>query len=287
LSWLLAHAYAKNHSHVNPPSNDIGQLEIDFQQIKAIAKTQQEMMVLYRKECYTRLIRYGAVLTRNRGLDTEEIIRDFLPDGYDVIHTHFGRYEDLKTDNTTNKNTDQLGYTNSPVFPHTDQPFIETPPGLQMLHCINPAEYGGDNYLVDAKQAVAYLKSIDPHAYQLLTTVPVKFHRKQKNFESVTKYPLIEMIGDDFHQIRYSYFTYAPFILPFEWMEDWYHAYNKFASIVRDRQNQYYFRLNTGDYLLYNNYIMLHARDGFSGSRHLRGIYYDHKTVFKKLTEDH
>jgi len=191
----------------------------------------------------------------------------------------------LKTDNTTNKNIDQLGYTNASVYPHTDQPFIENPPGLQMLHCITPADQGGENSLVDAKQAVMYLKSIDPHAYNLLTTVPVKFHRKQKNFESVTKYPLIQMVGEDFQQIRYSYFTYAPFSVPFEWMEDWYRAYNTFAKIVRDRNFQYFFRLNSGDYLLYNNFTMLHARETFYGNRHVRGIYYDHKAVFQKLKE--
>jgi hypothetical protein len=54
---------------------------------------------------------------------------DFLPAGASVIETHFGRIEDLRTDNTTNKNTDQLGYTDAPVNLHTDQPFIADPPG--------------------------------------------------------------------------------------------------------------------------------------------------------------
>jgi len=29
--------------------------------------------------------------------------------GYRLWESHFGRYEDLRTDNTTNKNTDQVG----------------------------------------------------------------------------------------------------------------------------------------------------------------------------------
>ena len=45
--------------------------------------------------------------------------------------SHFGDIEDLRTDNTTNKNNDQLGYTNAAVELHTDQPFIADPPHFQ------------------------------------------------------------------------------------------------------------------------------------------------------------
>ena len=56
--------------------------------------------------------------------------KDFLPCGASVVETHFGRIEDLRTDNTTNKNNDQLGYTDAAINLHTDQPFITDPPGL-------------------------------------------------------------------------------------------------------------------------------------------------------------
>jgi hypothetical protein len=56
--------------------------------------------------------------------------KDFLPCGASVVETHFGRIEDLRTDNTTNKNNDQLGYTDAAINLHTDQPFIADPPGI-------------------------------------------------------------------------------------------------------------------------------------------------------------
>ena len=37
----------------------------------------------------------------------------------------------------------------------------------------------------------------------------------------------------------------------------------------------YRFLLNAGDYLLYDNHRMLHARTAFRGARWLRGIYFD------------
>ena len=50
-----------------------------------------------------------------------------------MVPTHFGRYEDLRTDNTTNANTDQLGYTNAAVDLHSDQTFLAAPPRFQCV----------------------------------------------------------------------------------------------------------------------------------------------------------
>ncbi len=92
-----------------------------------------------------------------------------------------------------------------------------------MLHCIQHAETGGENFIVDARQAVNYLRSIDEHSYHMLTKTKIKFHRKQKNFESVQERPIIELdeMGN-FVKIRYSYFTMAPYKAPFNQMEAWY-----------------------------------------------------------------
>lgn len=40
------------------------------------------------------------------------------------------------TNNTTNRNTDQLGYTDAAVDFHTDLPFIPEPPGTAFNHFI-------------------------------------------------------------------------------------------------------------------------------------------------------
>jgi len=83
--------------------------------------------------------------------------------------------------------------------------------------------------------------------------------------------------------VRYSYFTMAPQRVAFEEMENWYRSYNKFAQIVRDPAHQYRFTLGAGDFVLYDNFRMLHARTGFTGPRHLRGVYFNHVDVWKKL----
>jgi len=100
----------------------------------------------------------------------------------------------------------------------------------------------------------------------------VRFHRKQRAFERVVVAPIIDEPGGVF-RVRSSYFTIAPFQLPFAQMEAWYAAYDAFVRLVRT--HAYRFRLEPGDYLLYDNHRVLHGRTAFSGPRWVRGVYFD------------
>jgi gamma-butyrobetaine dioxygenase len=158
---------------------------------------------------------------------------------------------------------------------------------MQLLQCIRRADTGGANYLVNAIHAALHLRDINPHAYFLLTTVPVNFHRKQKQFQSVHTAPIIRVNADRIEQIRHSYFTLAPFQLPFWLTKAFYNAYREYASILYDQQLQYRVGLEQGDFVLYDNFKMLHAREAFTGPRHMRGVYFRQVDVWKKLEKYH
>ncbi len=271
MGWLEEHAYARDRTAVEIP-NDVTQLTDDDHGAPLVERVQRAI---------ANVAAHGAaVVRRDRSVstpaenETESLIEGFAAAGLRVIGTHFGRIEDLRTDNATNANTDQLGYTDAPIELHTDQPFLETPPRMQLLQCIRPADVGGDSYLVDAMTAARHLRSVDAAAYELLRTTPVRFHRKQKGFEKILDAPLLAGDGAAF-QVRWSYFTLAPYRLSFERMEAWYRAHDRFARLVRDVRNQYRFGLAAGDFVLYDNYRMMHARTSFRGARWLRGVYFD------------
>lgn len=131
--------------------------------------------------------------------------------------------------------------------------------------------------MADALAASRYLGSFDSHALHLLQTVPVRFHRKQKAFEAIVDSPVLSKKGDTF-LVRSSYFTLSPFQLPFAEMDASYDAYTKFSRLVRDPRHNVEFRLNSGDFVFYDNWRMLHARSTFRGARWMRGIYFDRET---------
>ena len=265
LDWLRRHRYAEDE----PPAvdgGDLGHIQVDY------GDCANDPVTVCRQYLKDR----GAILVRGCPLGPETLVERFTGRGFGVRSTHFGYIEDLRTDNTTNKNTDQLGYTNAAVELHTDQPFIDDPPRYQLLLCMRPAASGGENMVADASRAAAYLRALDRDAFEALSGTPVLFHRRQKAFESKVTCPILRYQGGDFAQVRSSYFTYAPLDLPFDRMEAWYRAYQKFTRLTENPAYQYRFLLQKGDFVLYDNYRMLHGRTAFSGSRWMKGIYFDY-----------
>ena len=267
LAWLREHAYAPDREDVPPPSADVGTIEVTLDRDGLLPPHWRES-----------LARDGAIVGRARpGFTTspdhtERLVDQIAGAGLGVIETHFGRVEDLRTDNTTNQNTDQLGYTDSAIGLHTDQPFLDHPPRYQLLHCVRPAERGGASSLADADGIARHLAAHDAPTLARLETTPVRFHRKQKAFERLVVSPILARHGERY-QARLSPFTMAPHRVPFAEMEAWYRAYARFVSLANTRAMR--FTLGEGDVILYDNHRMLHGRTGFRGARWVRGVYFD------------
>lgn len=267
LGWLAEHAYAIDRPSAPAPPLDAGPFEAPA-----------TVDGLFPSGWLDRIERDGALIVRG-GADTaspavtERWIEQLERAGLGLVETHFGRIEDLRTDNTTNANTDQLGYTDAAIDLHTDQPFLDEPPRYQLLHCVRAADRGGESTLADARAAAEWIRLHDADAYRALTRLPVTFHRKQKEFERVVARPIFETDEGRFIRVRHSYFTMAPQSLPFEHLEPFYGAYRTLARTLD------LYRIETalrpGDALLYDNHRMLHGRRAFSGRRWMRGVYFD------------
>ncbi|KAJ2063586.1 hypothetical protein GGI17_001661 [Coemansia sp. S146] len=291
VQWLRDNAYGVNRDHVHElPPHDAALVTIDYTayvaeyaDVNDNSRLSVSGTVLYRAALYDRLSKFGVAVIRNRGHDTEDIILDFIDSKADVIPTHFGRIEHLRTDNTENANNDQLGYTNSAVRLHTDQCYAETVPGFQFLHCIRPADVGGENYFVHAESAANYLKTeVNRRAYELLTTVPVRFDRRQAKFQALYVSPILRLSDEidpatnerKLAQVRYSYFTQGAQInVPFSELREWYEAQQVWDKLLYRDDFQLKAGLQAGDVVIYDNLKVLHARNGFTGPRHMAGVY--------------
>ena len=270
IAWLRDHAYA--------PDRDAHERPLLREDFVAAAGPGAAIPPDFR----ARLARDGAVIIPARSETeaarpehTERLIDEIAKTGLTVIGTHFGRIEDLRTDNTTNQNTDQLGYTDAGVDLHTDQPFLDDPPRYQMLHAIRTAPRGGESLLADAQAAADWLGATDAIALSLLETIPVRFHRKQKAFEKLFVGPILERRPDGRVHVRSSYFTMAPHRVAFARMEAFYRAYQTFFRWIAEPSHHLRFVLRPGEALVYDNHRMLHGRTSFEGDRWVRGVYFD------------
>lgn len=193
--------------------------------------------------------------------------------GY-VRETNYGSLFEVRVE----ENPSNLAFSALPITPHTDNPYRDPVPTIQLLHCLTNASLGGDSGLVDGFHAAAALRAADPEAFSLLTRTPVTFRYRDAEADVAATNPLIglDAIGR-IKQVRFNNRSMRPVALPAAEIPAFYAAYRAFAELLYRPEAQLSFRLEPGDCVIFDNTRILHARTGFkeSGRRHLQGCYAD------------
>ena len=200
-----------------------------------------------------------------------------------IRRTNFGEFFNVKS----KPNPNDLAYTSLPLAPHTDNPYRNPVPCIQMLHCIENEVSGGLSTLVDGFTVTEQLKKDFPDYYKILTEVKVRFQFIDK---SVILENWAEMIQLDefgkFKQVRFSpRLDFVP-LLDKEKLELYYSARKKISELYNSSNYRIEFKLQQGDLLMMDNYRLLHGRttyDANEGNRFLQGCYIDYDSTEGKL----
>ena len=123
-------------------------------------------------EMYKALInfyQYGFVIFKNVPTKNNFIV-NFANSIGSVRRTNFGEFFNVKS----KPNPNDLAYTSLPLAPHTDNPYRNPVPCIQILHCIENEVTGGLSTLVDGYTVSEKLKKDFPEYFKicLLYTSP-------------------------------------------------------------------------------------------------------------------
>ena len=172
-----------------------------------------------------------------------------------------------------------LAYTGRAIAPHTDNPYREPVPGIQLLHCLSSSANGGENVLVDGFSAARVLREEDPDAYALLTTIRLTFRFEDANTVLRASGPAIELNpSGEVRGIRWNDRSAEPPQVPAGQVDEVYRAMRTFAGLVRRPELELHVTLEPGDCIVFDDTRILHARTAFTdgaGARHLQGCYAD------------
>ncbi|MFI6445263.1 TauD/TfdA family dioxygenase [Kitasatospora sp. NPDC050543] len=200
-----------------------------------------------------------------------------------VRETNYGELFDVRVEAAPNN----LAFTSAVIAPHTDNPYRDPVPTLQLLHCLANSATGGDSGLVDGFRAAAILRAEAPEEFALLTRTPVPFVFRDRNTELRAERPLIEVDSlGRIREVRFNNRSIGTLRLPDPAAaQAFYAAYRRFAEITLRPELRLEFRLGPGDCLIFDNVRLLHARTAFEqdGSRHLQGCYADLDGLFSTL----
>ncbi len=229
-----------------------------------------------RIRCLDAVLRQGFVLLHDVPAEPGVVLEVAASFGY-VRETNYGRLFDVRVE----PSPDNLAYTSREILPHTDNPYRDPVPTIQLLHCLRTADDGGDTGLVDGFCAAAALRGADPEAFDLLASNTVSFGYQDKGAELRASQPLIELSpGGRVRGVRFNNRSALPLRLPLAEITRFYAAYRRWAQLLARPERRLNLRLAPGDCLVFDNTRVLHARTAFSmdaGSpgRHLQGCYAD------------
>ncbi|WP_374652701.1 TauD/TfdA family dioxygenase [Dongia sp.] len=189
--------------------------------------------------------------------------------------TNYGTYFDvMSVPNPTN-----LAYTPIGLGVHSDNPYRDPTPGVQLLHCLLSDAPGGDTLLVDGFNAASILRKEDPAAFDLLARVPVDFRFRSGDADLRARQTLISVDEDgDIVGVHFNNRSLDWLDAPVEIVESWFAAYRKLADVLHRPDGELIFRLEPGDCVVMRNDRALHGRTAFDpsrGRRHLQGCYVD------------
>lgn len=284
-AWLEAHAYDK------PPPPQPGWLEAgieawdgrlsgaiptaDFQTAKSDRTALGDWLAAFRRFGLAKMT--GGPLKSGALLEVVELF------GY-VRETNYGKWFEVRTEvNPTN-----LAYTGLGLQAHTDNPYRDPVPTLQILYCLENSASGGDSMVVDGFGAAQRLRAESARSFALLCEHCARFeYAGSAGVDLSARRPMIELAPDgELIAIRFNNRSCAPIMdVPYDRMADYYAAYRRFGEIIDDLNMQVSFKLQPGESFIVDNTRVLHARKGYSGagSRWLQGCYADKDGLLSTL----
>jgi gamma-butyrobetaine dioxygenase len=216
----------------------------------------------------------GLVLIRNLPTDPECILAVANRFGH-VRETNFGRLFEVYSRPGSN----DLAYRPVPLGAHTDNPYREPVPGVQLLHCLVNETTGGWSTLVDSLSVAQALEEEDPEGLQLLASTPVRFRFIDGCEELIERRPIVQRdVRGRMTGVHYSpRLDYLPLLDPAT-TRRFQRARRRLSELLADPRFELRFPLRAGELMMFNNSRVLHGRTAYDpneGHRHLQGCYID------------
>jgi len=221
------------------------------------------------------LSRYGFGKLNNGPVEEGALFKVVDLFGY-VRETNYGRNFEVRTEvNATN-----LAYTGLGLQAHTDNPYRDPAPTVQVLYCLESTASGGENMVVDGFRVAERLREENQAWFDVLSQYCARYEYAGEAAVCLrSRRPMIELSPDgELIGVRFNNRSTAAINdVPYDKMQTYYDAYRRMGEIVDDPEMEVMFRLNPGESFVVDNRRVLHARKAYSGAgtRWLQGCYAD------------
>ncbi len=284
-SWLISHAYDSIKS-VKPGwiSADLTIWNAaDTAQLPAADFNACLSNPVQLRQWLAGLARYGFARLKNGQVEDGALYGVVDLFGY-IRETNYGRHFEVRTE----VNPDNLAFTGLALQAHTDNPYRDPVPTLQVLYCLESSAQGGDSIVVDGFAVARRLQNENPAWFDILAGYCANFEYTGSGGVSLkARKPMIELAPDgELIAVRFNNRSAAAFTdIPFDKMGLYYEAYRRMGELAEDNSMAVSFKMQPGECFIVDNTRVLHARSGYSGAgtRWLQGCYADKDSLLSTL----
>ena len=223
----------------------------------------------------------GFVVLENVPTKEGQVLKVISELGY-TRETNYGALFEVRTE----VNPNNLAYTNMGLGSHTDNPYRDPVPTVQLLHCLESSTEGGDSVLLDGFKAATVLRQESKEDFDILTSTWINFRFSDAKTDLRSRVPMIELNdNNEIVKVRYNNRSIDTIKLPTNKIRHFYKAYRHWSEIIERDDLKIIFKLPEGDLMLLDNTRIMHARTAFSknGKRHLQGAYTDLDGLYSLL----
>ena len=203
--------------------------------------------------------------------------------GY-IRETNYGKYFEIRSE----INPINLANTADGLQSHTDNPYRNPTPGLQLFGCLENNADGGDSIVVDGFKIAERIHNENPEWFDLLSKYNAQFEFKGgDDVHLISNQPMIALNPHgqitEIHFNNRSCDTLTD--IPFEDMEAYYCAYRRFGELANSPELEVRFKMEPQQLFITDNTRVLHGRTGFSGAgnRWMQGAYADKDSLQSKI----
>lgn len=220
----------------------------------------------------TDLAEYGIALAS--GVPTHDgAILDFVRRFGHVRTTNYGELFDVRAD----PEPINLAYTPTGLPLHTDNPYRDPVPTVQILHCLHGASAGGGSLFADGFAAAERLRDLDRAAFDTLASIPMTFRFASTDVDLRATTPVIDLdVTGAVRRVTVNNRSMEPVGRHLD-VDAFYRAYSVFCELLASPEQRAEVQLGAGQLIAFDNRRVLHGRDGFAADpgRHLQGCYAD------------